>query len=67
MKDFLLSLERPAEFVCTDCGATFPSHGAGDGAELLCNKCYEAQFSSESFPYQGVASEPDRRIHAHAS
>lgn len=38
------SLEQPEKLICADCGATFPSHGAGDGLEQLCNDCYAAQF-----------------------
>jgi hypothetical protein len=40
-------LERPEELICTDCGATFLSHGAGDGFEQLCNGCYAAQFKPQ--------------------
>lgn len=67
MKDFVLPLEKPADFVCTDCGAPFASHGAGDGAELLCNKCYEAQFSSNSLSPGCFAPKLDHRIHAHVT
>jgi hypothetical protein len=38
------SLELSEVLICTDCGATFRSHGAGDGFEQLCNDCYAAQF-----------------------
>jgi hypothetical protein len=37
-------LERPEMLICTDCGATFASHGVGDGLDQLCNDCYAAQF-----------------------
>ncbi len=36
--------ERPPELVCTDCGQLFRPRWIGDGAEELCDRCYEAQF-----------------------
>lgn len=41
------SMERSEKLICTDCGATFASHGAGDGLEQLCNECYAAQFNPQ--------------------
>jgi NMD protein affecting ribosome stability and mRNA decay len=41
------SLERPEVLICADCGATFPSHGVGDGLEQLCNDCYADQFKPQ--------------------
>jgi hypothetical protein len=46
-KIVMQSLERPEELICADCGATFPSHGVGDGLEQLCNDCYAAQFKPQ--------------------
>lgn len=50
------SLERPEVLICADCGATFPSHGVGDGLELLCNECYAAQFKSQRLMERPVAA-----------
>ncbi len=30
--------------VCTDCGQVFEPRRVGDGAEELCDTCYEARF-----------------------
>jgi hypothetical protein len=32
------------EIICAECGRSFLPHRVGDGAELLCNACYDAQF-----------------------
>lgn len=40
---------RTPEFVCADCGQLFRPRSIGDGAEELCDGCYEAQFQPLSF------------------
>lgn len=36
--------QRRPEVICAECGQTFRPHSAADGAEELCDQCYEAQF-----------------------
>jgi hypothetical protein len=38
-------LEKTEELICTQCGKPYHSHQVADGAEQLCNRCFEAQFS----------------------
>jgi hypothetical protein len=35
---------RVAEVSCADCGQVFRPRRVGDGAEELCDPCYEARF-----------------------
>jgi hypothetical protein len=35
---------RVPELTCTSCGELFRPHGIAEGAEELCDRCYEAQF-----------------------
>lgn len=40
-------LDRPSNRVhqsCTECGHIFESRPNGEGAELLCDACYQSQF-----------------------
>jgi len=36
--------DRRSDQICTECGRTFRSHRVGEGAEELCDTCYDAQF-----------------------
>jgi hypothetical protein len=38
-------LEEMKELICTQCGKAYHSHEVADGAEQLCNRCFEAQLS----------------------
>ncbi len=40
---------RNPELVCADCGQLFRPRWIGDGAEELCDNCYEAQFQPLAF------------------
>ena len=35
---------RRADQICAECGRSFRPRRAGEGAEELCDNCYEAQF-----------------------
>ncbi len=47
---------RSPELVCADCGQPFRARRVGDGAEVLCDRCYEAQFQ----PARGRKGHNDR-------
>jgi hypothetical protein len=32
------------DLTCSECGTTFHPHQLAEGVEVLCNRCYEAQF-----------------------
>ena len=36
---------RSIEQLCAECGRIFRPHQLSEGAELLCDTCYEAQFN----------------------
>lgn len=40
--------EESEVFICTQCRKPYHSHEAADGAEQLCNHCFEGQFSPAS-------------------
>ncbi len=40
---------RLPELVCADCGQLFRARWVADGAEELCDPCYEAQFRPPYF------------------
>ncbi len=48
---------RPPELVCADCGQLFRPRRVGDGAEELCDRCYQAQFESRA---DGTVRPPTR-------
>jgi hypothetical protein len=41
-----VQLERCVEQTCSQCGRTFRPHITGDGAEELCDLCYDAEFEA---------------------
>jgi len=54
---------RSPELVCTECGKPFRPRQVADGAEELCDPCYEAQFQ----PLRGRRRRPERRSALHKS
>ncbi len=36
--------DGPIHQVCTECGHIFESRPNGEGAEIVCDACYQAQF-----------------------